>query len=673
MFCGECGARLKSARANAGRHARAGICKHGRAAANDQATSGVDRASSRKQAADGSGSLGESSAEYQKQAAVKRRKFMAVVLLIALVLSAAFLIWDKALRPYSVNAKDFPSDSVRAAAAQLDTDGDGLITRAQASEVTSLSLSEGTTAYGFSLFPNLRELTISSGSIESVDVSDAANLESLDANGSSSLLTCVVSGASKLSSLDLSNTGVSEVNLSGADSLTELNASGSKLDSLDISDASALKKLDLRDTSVSSLDLSGHSAFASLRCDNAVQVSGLSDTPLSEYWVATDFQNNVPSYGSSAAQKAHVTAEYDDQNRLVSATYEDSAQFDGAVDVSYSYDDSGKLVQVSFDGLPSSSNAPSKIDWILSYNDDGKIASATSSAGVSCSYDYDELGNLKSVGTGQKTYWVEFNDDGTLAMISEWKNETSFAYDKDGRLITVAQTDGSIEAGDSNSDAGSGDSSDSMSSSSESESSATSDADSATGPSDFDQADSGKKQTVADDVVAAYILAYGASGNCVGIDLTSYDKGTAQGTASETYSYNADGSFKDASRATKSDETSWYVEYPAIRSTQYEYDDNGNLISAALVRDDQSEGARETYAVGYTRLFATDGTQPMGSIWQNSYPLSCRLADDSDFAATVASGESLFTPWANLPTVQGLVFQPETGLFGQAASGARRE
>ena len=381
-----------------------------------------------------------------KSADADRRKFIAIVLAVAVVLAAAFLLWDTHLRPYGVNTKDFPSDGVRAAMAALDDDGDNQVTRAQVADVTELVITQGSDVSGLGIFPNLKKLVVESDDVENVDATQASGLEELDASGASSLATVEFGSNAELSSVDLSGTAVTSVDLSNEPALSSAWFKGSSLSSLDISGCSSLASLDVDDTDVASLDLSGMSSLVSLSCADDVEVENLDETPLSAYWVVTDFRNSIPAYDGQTGEEVHMEASYDDDNRLTSVSYTDAAVSSRATKIVYSYDTDGELSSVKFSGMDSQSSAPSSNEWRLSYDGEGRMSKAVATSGASFEYEYNDDGTLASCAetsgsssAASTTYSFEY-EDGLLTNEKHGNFATEYSYDSKGRLTSAKTT-----------------------------------------------------------------------------------------------------------------------------------------------------------------------------------------------------------------------------------------
>ncbi len=176
--------------------------------------------------------------------------FILVVLAIAVaVLIQLFFIQhpNSPSAAYRLNAETFADDSLLAAAAAFDTDGDGRLSPAEAAAVTVLDCS------------NLGLKSLSGVELFS-------NLEVLDASGNN-LGAVDLSRLTRLRVVDLSENELHELDLEGHDALVSLNVSDNSMDSLDLSGCSALQTLTCPGNNLARLDLSDCTALTELVCD----------------------------------------------------------------------------------------------------------------------------------------------------------------------------------------------------------------------------------------------------------------------------------------------------------------------------------------------------------------------------------------------------------------------
>ena len=176
--------------------------------------------------------------------------FILVVLAIAVaVLVQLFFIQhpNSPSAAYRLNAETFADDSLLAAAAAFDTDGDGRLSPAEAAAVTVLDCSGlGLKSLsGVELFSNLEVLDASGNDLGAVDLSHLARLRVVD----------------------LSENALRDLDLAGHSSLVSLNVSDNSMDSLDLDGCTALQTLTCPGNDLARLDLSDCTALTELVCD----------------------------------------------------------------------------------------------------------------------------------------------------------------------------------------------------------------------------------------------------------------------------------------------------------------------------------------------------------------------------------------------------------------------
>lgn len=174
---------------------------------------------------------------------------IAVLAVAAAVLMQLFFIRqpNSPAASYRLNAETFADDSLLAAAAAFDTDGDGRLSPAEASAVTVLDCSGlGLKSLsGVELFSNLEVLDASDNDLGAVDLSHLSHLRVVD-----------------LSENDLRN-----LDLDGHGSLVSLNVSDNSMDLLDLGGCTALQTLTCPGNDLARLDLSDCTALTELVCD----------------------------------------------------------------------------------------------------------------------------------------------------------------------------------------------------------------------------------------------------------------------------------------------------------------------------------------------------------------------------------------------------------------------
>ncbi len=201
--------------------------------------------------------------------------FILVVLAIAVaVLVQLFFIQhpNSPSAAYRLNAETFADDSLLAAAAAFDTDGDGRLSPAEAAAVTVLDCSGlGLKSLsGVELFSNLEVLDASGNDLGAVDLSHLARLRVVDLS-ENALRDLDLAGHSSLVSLNVSDNSMDSLDLDGCTALQTLTCPGNDLARLDLSDCTALTELvcdalNVSDNSMDSLDLDGCTALQTLTC-----------------------------------------------------------------------------------------------------------------------------------------------------------------------------------------------------------------------------------------------------------------------------------------------------------------------------------------------------------------------------------------------------------------------
>lgn len=369
----------------------------------------------------------------------RRGRLVAVIVVVlAAVVAAGAGVWFAFFSPYPIDEQTFPDPALRAAVSlTCDADHDGQLSRDEGRAVTSMALNGATSISGLGrCFPNLASLTVTGGTLTSLDVSDLGQLTSLDASGEP----------------------------------------------------------------LATLDVSHNSGLTTLRVPDSTQVTGLDATPLHESWVvegiheetsgaggtyATDYSverdasGRVTARSSSTVDGGSITWEYgyDDQGRLVterettdmggglgssdvttSYAYDDAGRlafdesYDGNVARYYTYDDAGRLVSMSLGGVDDPTGTTT-----YSYDDAGRLTSERytykNNQGTVTSYTYDDQGNLTQaqgydelLGESYETISYTRDASGNLTSVSStgprstYEAPVSFVYDGENRLVSATAT-----------------------------------------------------------------------------------------------------------------------------------------------------------------------------------------------------------------------------------------
>lgn len=518
----------------------------------------------------------------QKRASTSRHKFIAIVVGAAVVASVIYLIWGSFFRPYLISSRDFPDEGVVAALSAYDANGDGKLSRDEARNVTSLTITAGATVSDLSKLPNLTALTVSTDAAGTVDVSRAPNLQTLDLSGAPNVSAVTLSNNAKLASIDISGTQVA---------------------ALDVSQEPNLQTLDVSDTPVTSLDVSSNTQMAKLDCADDVAVSGVGSTRMQTYWVVAGVQSSIPLYGSTAGENATATATYDSDNRLASISYQStesaaSGSSNGATTIAFTYDDAGNVVQTTASGdTITGAGSTSALSWTIAYDDAARPTTAVSLSGQTYAYTYDGQGRVATLttsGTGvvAATYTYAYDDQGRMTSCTASTGlRTEYSYDSAGRLTAAkAAPTGADE-------------------------SATS---------------------------FSYTFTYDDAGH---VTASTYSETTGQteNALSEKYAYNKLGQLTDASRESTGASTSWYYAHHALTAADYTYDDAGNITDIKLKRENTDDGTYEECTLAYHRILASADWAPAKTLRPTAYPLD---ASASSCVIAQMPWRTLPTPYA---------------------------
>lgn len=382
-----------------------------------------------------------------------RRTPIIAAVTVVLVAAAGVLAWLLLFAPFSIDEKSFPDAAVRnVVLTQLDQDGDGKLSRDEASAVTALTASDASTVSGLGhYFKNLDTLQVSGQSATEVATDDLPNLKSLDVSGTS-VQQVDVSKNPKLESVNVSNTPVSSLDTSNNGELRDIKVAGSKVSSLDVSKNPKLEKVD---------------------ADTTTQVGGLDQTNLREVDLLTEIHETGTSsqgtsdryawkatynpdgtiasqsggfLGSGITGEKTTTYTYDDQGRITGASKQALVGSYGDGDYTYEYDDQGRVTKASSE----------KLTYSYAYDDQGRLASKTtaqSGGSFTDAYEYDDQGRLvKTTTTGasssypggsQLTYY-KYDESGNLTEIqfdggyADSRYKYDFTYDDKGHVTKSA-------------------------------------------------------------------------------------------------------------------------------------------------------------------------------------------------------------------------------------------
>ena len=330
----------------------------------------------------------------------------------ALAIASASLVINYGI-PIAIDESVFPDESLREYVVEkVDVNGDGKLSKAEASRLQSISVEDVANINGLEHFPNLSSLKASGPSLVSADLTGAESLAIADFSGAENLTA---------------------VTLGENDKLRNLNVSG---------------------TAVEELDLSGAAGLGSLSCDYGVEVK---NAPKTEAYLVKEYaETDTDSTGEKTDLQVHT--DYDENGRLLHRSVTGSRN----VDIDYDYDGEGALSQVILSGDAELSGI-----WSIRYDGDGSMhAVGSNGMHVDRSFDaegkaesldiesrgidgvleaklefgYDERGMLSSIkvlsNNIRRTYRVDYYANGALRSIISGANAEYF--DTEGTSSEVA-------------------------------------------------------------------------------------------------------------------------------------------------------------------------------------------------------------------------------------------
>lgn len=163
----------------------------------------------------------------------------------------------------------------------FDTNNDGSLSEEEIANVTSINVSNYTSAIssmkGIEVFTALESLNCSGQAIKSLDVVDLTNLVTINASNNQLSTFSFPTEAPNLTSVNLSGNLLTEITLQDTtySSLTSLNVYGNQLNAIDLSSLPALTSLNIGYNALSELDLSKNSNLITLYCTNMTKLSKL--------------------------------------------------------------------------------------------------------------------------------------------------------------------------------------------------------------------------------------------------------------------------------------------------------------------------------------------------------------------------------------------------------------
>lgn len=376
---------------------------------------------------------------------------VAGVVIVAII--AAIVVWVQFFAPYKIDENTFPNESLRSyVASTLDTDGNGELSRDEAAAVTTISFEGISEVSGFSIFPNLKSLTVWGDGMQKLDASNLSNLTAVDIYDAGNVSEINLSGNSQLNHIGVQNLGgnVTTVDVTNCSSLTS--------DSFDVDDAVNLTGLDSIGLSeqwaVVEVDVDGHSGSIT-RDVNGVATKITERTEVGSTLVASDSLeydengNLIKKVASSSAYISDGTTTYTyDENGYVIAENSDSGQ-----SYTYTNNDAGLCLE--------SRDADGEIYRTYTYNDAGKLTQISNSSGtVLQEWTYDDAGHVASYdGIYADVYGAHItyttNDSGAItslegytylyddaAKTNQYTFASTYTYNDAGNLVSAEYNTG---------------------------------------------------------------------------------------------------------------------------------------------------------------------------------------------------------------------------------------
>ena len=405
---------------------------------------------------------------------------VAATIVVVAVLVAVYLNF---LAPYEISERAFPDSALRSKMAeQLDADGDGKIERSEAQALTSLDLSGADVRdlQGLQVFANLESLDLSDcAAIETLEFggkgqNPCPNLTSLNISGSG-VVTLDVGSLTKLAELIAAGCpNLKAVQLGGAESLRVIDLSGSGVSDLDASGLAVLEHLNVRETGMDNANVAGDFALADLRADDQTAIVGLDDTPLQETWLLASFTDH-----GKGENMFDITTyfEYDDAGVLMRSLNQGNTVDECSYYTDFTYDENGRLtkravrkpnesedlswIEYHYEegGLPTEAivhtAARTQYKEEFRYDESGRLVESINAAGSTrYTYDGDRLSLIENTVKGVKQYLL-YDDRGELRYLGpsstgdQAKMEPNvrfaiFEFDGNGRVQRCATATGSV-------------------------------------------------------------------------------------------------------------------------------------------------------------------------------------------------------------------------------------
>lgn len=353
----------------------------------------------------------------------KKALVISLCALAAAIVLLVVVIYNLFFASYKIDEKRFPDPALRQTiSVRVDINGDGVISKDEAKNVTALGFENVSSVEGLDIFPNLQELACTGDNLTSVSIDGCGQLKTVSAPGCTNLTT------------------------------VKLGSNGE------------LETLDIADCPVSEIDVRGASKLKAVSCKDSVVIQNLDDTPLHEYWAVKRFKTfDTDAYNTydvnasydtngnlkklvmdkSQLGKSTYTYDYDDQGRCTLVTeHNDRGDSFLAKDPTYTpvYNEAGLLTKDVGTYVVSPANEEYKIDTsTIAYNSMGLPTSLTVAAfqggGYEFDYNYDAKGALTSIsyyfGVDPQTTPATSDGAGNITSLGE----QTMTYDSAGRLV----------------------------------------------------------------------------------------------------------------------------------------------------------------------------------------------------------------------------------------------
>lgn len=225
--------------------------------------------------------------------------------------------------------------------------------------------------------------------------------------------------------------------------LTELRITGGTTKELDVSDLTGLTRLDVASEPVASLDLSANTKLTELSVHDATVLTGLEQVPgIWQTWLLEEVSSDVDGQGLRPVstvkrdESGRVIALVGTNGPANEYTYDEAGHLVGTSLWTFGYDEAGRLASAEASGGGRSVR--------FSYDAQGNPVQVWDADQLTATYEYDADGRLAqaygmewritwSYGeAGELTSWKEVFEGGTT--------ESVYDYDEQGRVVRVRQS-----------------------------------------------------------------------------------------------------------------------------------------------------------------------------------------------------------------------------------------